>query len=126
MRELTFDECQAVAGSGRWGAFFRMLKEIFVGGAGGVLAQEVEEATEPPPEQPPTTFDPTNETFVAHGDAWGQDANGNFQSGQYWMTPDGVIYYDMDNDGQVESATYQSEDGTVWQNNNLDGNWSAR
>lgn len=125
MRELTFDECEMVAGGSRFGAFFRGLKAFFAGVAAAFTAEQLDEATDEPPEAPPSSFDPTSETFTTHGPAWGQDANGNFQSGQYWATADGVTYYDMDMDGYVDGAMYTDETGTTWHDRGLTGTWGA-
>lgn len=126
MRELTFDECEMVSGGGRFSGFFRALQGIWAAVVGAVLAEQIDEATDEPPEAPPSSFDPTSETFTTHGPAWGEDANGNFQAGQYWATADGVTYYDMNMDGFVDGALWTDPaTGTTWQDNGLTGNWGA-
>ncbi|WP_428150925.1 hypothetical protein [Brevundimonas sp.] len=117
MRVLTYEECVEVSGAGRWGWLGKLgqfLRDVFAGAGGNVLADQVTEAGEDE-DGPVVTFDPQNgASIIDSGTAWGEDENGTFQAGWFWTDTNGVTWFDMNGDGQVESNGFFTDDGTFW------------
>ncbi|OGN45119.1 MAG: hypothetical protein A2623_10610 [Caulobacterales bacterium RIFCSPHIGHO2_01_FULL_70_19] len=119
MRVLTYEECVEVSGAGRWGwvaKIGKFIRDVFAGAAANELSDQIDDAQDDAQDDGPVmTFDPaTGADIVDSGTAWGEDENGNFQSGWYWTDSNGITWYDMNMDGNVESAGYFTDDGTFW------------